>query len=171
MSITLSTTYKEVLPAKIVELIDNLVDDGNDLEDLLTTLDYFGEEYYENFEEIVECLNDTGVCYTYTDLYDFVKEHGVDNLEHFEKYSELLDNYDSAAVDAFISLYNMSDLKQFEDVYRGYFSNVRDFVEDYIESMGETIPCWICVDHEATWESSLRFDYNEENGYYFDSNW
>jgi hypothetical protein len=26
------------------------------------------------------------------------------------------------------------------------------------------------VDYEATWNASLRFDYDEENGYYFRSN-
>jgi hypothetical protein len=48
---------------------------------------------------------------------------------------------------------------------------VDDFVENYIENIGETIPSWICVDYEATWNASLRFDYTEENGYYFRGNW
>jgi hypothetical protein len=29
------------------------------------------------------------------------------------------------------------------------------------------IPTWIVIDVEATWETALRFDYYEENGYYF----
>jgi regulator of RNase E activity RraB len=169
MAITLSTTYKTELPADLVEIIDELVEDGQNLEDLLIVVDYFGENYFENFEAILEVLEDTGA--SNSDLYDFVEEHGVDNLEYFEKYSELRDDYDPAAVDAFISLYDVSDLDNFEEVYEGQFDNVREFVENFLENTGEQIPSWLCIDYEATWNCSLRFDYNEENDYYFRSNW
>jgi hypothetical protein len=169
VSITLSTTYKETLPAEIVAIVDNLVEDGYDLEDVLIVLDYFGEEYYENLVSIFEMLEDTGA--SKSDLYDYVEEQGIDELEYFDKYQEMMDNYDEGAVKAFLELYSVSDLHAFGDVYRGYFDNVRDFVEDYIENMGETIPSWISIDYEGTWESTLRFDYDEEDGYYFDKNW
>lgn len=169
MSITLTTTYKTELPAKIVEIIDNLVEDGEELVNVLTTYDYFGSDYAENLEKIIECLNDTDG--ERSELYDFVDEHGVDNLQYYEKYRELRDDYDHAAVDAFISLYDVSDLENFEDSYEGYYSDVRDLVEELMNNMGEEIPSWLCIDYSATWNCSLRFDYNEENGYYFRSNW
>jgi hypothetical protein len=169
MSITLSTTYKETLPAEIVAIVDNLVEDGYDLEDVLIVLDYFGEENYENLVSIFEMLEDTGA--SKSDLYDYIEEQGIDELEYFDKYQEMMDNYDEGAVKAFLEMYSVSDLHAFGDVYRGYFDNVRDFVEDYLENMGENIPSWISIDYEGTWESTLRFDYDEEDGYYFDKNW
>jgi hypothetical protein len=169
MSITLTANYKETLPSEIVEIIDNLVEDGRDLEEVLSVYDYFGEEYAKNLEAILEVLENTDA--SKSDLYDFIEEHSINDLEYFEKYSELRDDYDSAAVDAFISLYSLDDLKHFEDVYEGQFNSVEDFVVQFLENSGENIPSWLCIDYEATWNCSLRHDYCEENDYYFQSNW
>jgi hypothetical protein len=165
--ITLSTTYKTELPADLVEIIDELVEDGQNLEDLLIVVDYFGEQYYENFEAILEVLEDTGA--SNSDLYDFVEEHGVDNLEYFEKYSVLRDDYDPGAVDAFIALNNVSDLEHFEEAYEGQFDRVRDFVEYYMETYGIEIPFWISIDYENTFHN-LSEDFVEEDDYYFKRN-
>jgi hypothetical protein len=114
-------------------------------------------------------LEDTGA--SKSDLYDYIEEQGIDELEFFDKYQEMMDNYDEGAVKAFLSMYSVSDLHHFEDAYEGYFDRVEDFVENYMENMGENIPSWISIDYEATWNASLRFDYDEEDGYYFRSNW
>jgi hypothetical protein len=169
VSITLSTTYKETLPAEIVVIVDNLVEDGYDLEDILTTLDYFGADYYENLEQILEVLEDTGA--SKSDLYDYIEEQGIDELEFFDKYQELMDNCDEDAVKAFLSMYSVRDLHAFEEAYEGYFDDVEAFVDNFMENSGEEIPTWVVVDYEATWNYSLRHDYDEENGYYFRSNW
>ena len=169
MSITLSTNYKETLPAEIVAIVDNLVENGYDLEDILITLDYFGAYYYENLVSIFEILEDTGA--SKSDLYDYLEEQGIDELGYFEQYQEVMSNYDENAVNAFLSLYSVSDLHAFEEAYEGHYDRVEDFVENYLEMLGENIPSWIVVDYEATWNASLRFDYNEEDGYYFRSNW
>jgi hypothetical protein len=169
MSITLSTNYKETLPAEIVAIVDNLVENGYDLEDILITLDYFGAYYYENLVSIFEILEDTGA--SKSDLYDYLEEQGIGELEFFDKYQEMMENYDEGAVKAFLSLYSVIDLHAFEEAYEGHYDRVEDFVENYLEMLGENIPSWIVVDYEATWNASLRFDYNEEDGYYFRSNW
>jgi hypothetical protein len=167
MAITLSTTYKETLTPEIVEIVDNLVEDGYDLENVLIVLDYFGEEYYEHFEQIFEILEDTGA--DNEELYDYLQEFDIDDLEYFPKYQELNKNYDENAVKAFLELHCPSDLERFEDVYRGYFDNVREFVEHYMELHDIEIPSTISIDYEGTWESNLRFDFEEEDGYYFDN--
>jgi hypothetical protein len=169
LSITLSTTYKETLPTEIVAIVDEMVEDGYDLEDILLTLDYFGEEYYENLVSIFEMLEDTGA--SKSDLYDYIEEQGIDELEYFEKYQEVMDDYDEGAVKAFLEMYSVSDLHAFEDAYEGQFDDVEAFVDNFMENSGEEIPTWVVVDYEATWNYSLRHDYNEENGYYFRSNW
>jgi hypothetical protein len=169
MSITLTANYKETLTPEIVAIVDDLVENDYDLEEVLTVLDYFGEQYSEHLEAILEMLEDTGA--SKSDLYDYLEEQGVDELEFFDKYQELNENYDEGAVKAFLSMYSVSDLHHFEECYEGEFDRVEDFVENYLENLGEEIPSWIVVDYEATWNASLRFDYDEENGYYFRSNW
>jgi hypothetical protein len=169
MSIPLTANYKETLPSEIVEIIDNLVEDGRDLEEVLSVYDYFGEEYAKNLEVILEVLENTDA--SKSDLYDFIEEHGVENLEYFEKYKELRDDHDPAAVDVFISLYSLDDLTHFEDVYEGQFNSVEDFVVQFLENRDENIPSWLCIDYEATWNCFLRYYYCEENDYYFQSNW
>jgi hypothetical protein len=37
----------------------------------------------------------------------------------------------------------------------------RDFVEDLMEQLGESVPDYVVVDHEATWNSALSYDYTE----------
>jgi hypothetical protein len=169
MSITLSTNYKETVAPEIVTIVDELVEDGYDLEEVLSVLDYFGEKYQENLKEIFEELENTGALKE--ELYDYIEEQGVDELGYFEQYQEVMSNYDENAVTAFLSMYSVSDLHAFEESYEGQFDNVRDFVEYILDTVGEEIPSWITVDYEATWNASLRFDYNEEDGYYFRSNW
>jgi len=169
MSITLSSNYKETVAPEIVTIVDELVEDGYELEEVLSVLDYFGEEYQENLKEIFEELENTGALKE--ELYDYLEEQGIDELGYFEQYQEVMSNYDENAVNAFLSLYSVSDLHAFEESYEGHYDDVRDFVENYLEMLGENIPSWIVVDYEATWNASLRFDYNEEDGYYFRSNW
>jgi hypothetical protein len=169
MSITLSDNYTEVLAPEIVAIVDELVEDGYELEEVLSVLDYFSEEYQNNLREIFEELENTDA--SKSDLYDYLEEQGVDELGYFEQYQEVMSNYDENAVTAFLSLYSVSDLHAFEEAYEGHYDDVRDFVENYLEMLGENIPSWIVVDYEATWNASLRFDYNEEDGYYFRSNW
>jgi len=169
MSVTLTANYKETLTPEIVAIVDDLVENDYDLEEVLTVLDYFGEEYQENLEQILEVLEDTGA--SKSDLYDYLEEQGVDELEYFDKYQELMENYDEDAVKAFLSLYSISDLHAFEECYEGHYDDVEAFVDNFMENSGEEIPTWIVIDYEATWNYSLRHDYNEENGYYFRSNW
>jgi hypothetical protein len=165
MAITLTDNYKEVLAPEIVEIIDNLVDNGYELSDVLDTLDYFGEEYYEHFEQIFEMLEDTGA--DNEELYDFVEAFSVDDLKYFEDYKSAVDDYNEDAVKAYVDCCGIECVAGFEDAYEGEFDNVEAFVSYFMENTGEEIPSWIIVDYEATWNYSLRYDYYEENGFYF----
>ena len=128
-------------------------------------VDYFGEEFSEILESIIDMENDTGA--GKSEVYDFIQEHGIINLEHFDEYWRLLDNNVQEAIDAFISLYGVNQLDNFDDYYYGEFRDVREFVEHILEAYGTEIPSWVEVDYDATWECSLRHDFDEENGYYF----
>ena len=165
MSITLTDNYKETLAPSTVMIVDELVENGYELEEVLVFVDYFGEEFSEVLESIIDMENDTGA--GKSEVYDFIQEHGINNLEHFAEYWRLLDDNEQEAIDAFISLYDVSELNNFDDYYYGEFRDVREFVEHTLEMEGTEIPSWVEVDYDATWECSLRFDYDEENGYYF----
>jgi hypothetical protein len=166
MSITFTTNYKEVLTPEIVEIVDNLVEDGYELSDVLDTLDYFGEEYQEHLKEIIECRDDNGV--DNSDLYDFIEEFSIDDLEYFTDYKSAVDDYNEDAVKAYIELCgSVSYVSGFGEAYEGEFDRVEDFVESILDTMGEEVPSWVVIDHEATWNHSLRHDYVEENGFYF----
>jgi hypothetical protein len=166
MSITLTANYKETLTPEIVEIVDNLVENDYELEEVLTVLDYFGEEYSEHLEAILECRDDN--CAENSDLYDFVTEFSIDDLEYFTDYYNLKENsYDKDAVDAYISCCGIESIAGFEEAYEGEFNDVEAFVEYILENSGDDIPSWVVIDHEATWNCSLRHDYFEENGFYF----
>jgi hypothetical protein len=165
MAITLSTTYKEPLTPEIVEIIDNLVEEGYDLENVLTVLDYFGEEYYEHFEQIFEMLEDTGA--DNEELYDFVEAFSVDDLQYFEDYKSAVNDYNEDAVKAYVECCGIECVAGFEEAYEGEFDDVEAFVDSILENSGDDIPSWVVIDHEATWNCSLRHDYYEENGFYF----
>lgn len=165
MSITLTANYKETLSAEIVEIVDNLVENGYDLEDVLETLDYFGEEYQDHLEQIIECRDDNDA--DNSDLYDFIEEFSVDDLKYFEDYHNAVENFNEDAVKAYVNCCGIECVAGFEEAYEGEYDRVEDFVDYILESMGDEIPSWVVIDHEATWNYSLRHDYFEENDFYF----
>jgi antirestriction protein len=73
-------------------------------------------------------------------------------------------------VDAFIELYDEDSLSDFEEAYVGEYNSEAEFAEQYYDMCGDgKIPSWIVVDWDATWNSSLRFDFDEQDGYFFRS--
>ena len=166
MAITLTANYKETLSPEIIEIIDTMVEDGYDLEELLTIVDYFGEDYQENLEEIMSVLEDTGA--NNSERFDYLEEWGSDNLEYFTKYWTLLDDHNEGAIEAFCHIWGPCELENFEESYQGYHDSNADFAEHICEDLMDTnMPSWIVIDWDATWECSLRYDYSEHDGHYF----
>jgi len=62
---------------------------------------------------------------------------------------------------------NIGNFDDFEEAYQGEFDSEAHFTEETIASMGENIPSYIVIDYQATWDSMLRFDYWEEDNYFF----
>ena len=54
-----------------------------------------------------------------------------------------------------------------EEMYEGEYSTDAAFAEDYYEKLGVDIHWALVIDWEATYESSLRFDYGSANDHYF----
>ena len=165
MAITLTSNYKEVLQSETVEFIDNLVEEGYDLEDILLFVDDYSEENIESYEEYEDALNSTNA--SKVEMFDYLEKHEFSALEYAEKYFELAEDYSEAAVNAFIELYSIDDLEHFEESYQGSYGDVADFVENILEGYDLNVPNWLCIDYRETWESSLRFDYSEQDGFFF----
>lgn len=160
MAATSASNYKEIFPEDTVTIIESLKEDY-ELTEILEVLDVFGDDWAQEHLETILDIEDKDA------LYEFLQEYGNTSLEYYEKFVELCDDYDEGAVKAYIEAVGIDCLYEFEEAYEGYFSTVRDFVEENLESHEVEIPSWLVLDYEATWNSSLRHDYIEENGYYF----
>lgn len=165
MAITLTSNYKEVLQSETVSFIDNLVEDGYELEDILLFVDDYNEENIEVYEKYFDALNSTNA--TKTEMFEYLEKHEFSALEYAEKYFELAEDYSEAAVDAFIELYGIDNLRYFEESYEGCYDDVEDFVVYHLDGMDVQIPSWVSVDYRETWRCSLQHDYSEQDGYFF----
>ena len=160
MAATSASNYKEIFPEDTVTIIEELKEDY-ELTEILEVLDTFGDDWAQEHLETILNIEDKDA------LYEFLQEYGNTSLEYYEKFVELCNDYDEDAVKAYIECVGIDYLYEFEEAYCGHFSNVREFVEDYLESTGTEIPSWLSVDYEKTWYSAFRHDYIEEKGYYF----
>jgi hypothetical protein len=166
MSITLTANYKETLAPEVIEIVDELIENGQELPNLLEILDYFGEEYQENLEEIVRALDETGA--KKSELQEFIDAFSIDDLEHFEQYNALAADFPTEAIEAFCYIWGLCDLQHFEDSYQGAWDDEAEFAEHICEDLlDHNVPSWIVIDWQATWDSSLRYDYSERDGFYF----
>ena len=87
-----------------------------------------------------------------------------------ETINELLEDYDAAAIEAFIELYGEENVGHFEDSYQGEFESGAHFAESMVEDCyALDIPGFVVIDWEATWDQ-LYYDYSIEDGYVFCDN-
>jgi len=88
-----------------------------------------------------------------------------DDEEQEEKFLELCESYPQKAVEVYYE--NIGNFDDFEEAYEGEFDSEAHFTEEMIANMGENIPSWIVIDYQQTYDSALRFDYWNEEGYFF----
>jgi hypothetical protein len=92
--------------------------------------------------------------------------------EYQEKYSELCDCYGKDAVDAFLEIWEESDLDGFKDSYQGRYDSEADFAEQTtIDCYGLDVPSYVVIDWQATWDQGLRYDYEFADGFVFANAW
>ena len=98
------------------------------------------------------------------------------NDELIQKYpeqkdilEELLEDYDSEAIEEFIEYFGEGNLESFDDAYQGEMSGA-EFAEQLVtDCYCLDIPAFVSIDWEDTWEN-LRYDYTELSGYIFAQN-
>ena len=87
--------------------------------------------------------------------------------EELETLKELLEDYSTDAVRAFIECFGGISLEGFQDSYQGEMSEA-DFAQQFTEDCyGVDVPTFVEVDWQATWENLERYDYSEQDGFIF----
>ena len=96
----------------------------------------------------------------------------TEDPEMSDTEAELREIYGEDAVDAFIEIWSVDDLKYFDDAYCGEFESGAKFAEDLVTgNFGiDDLPTFVAIDWNETW-NNLRYDYHEENGFIFNANW
>ena len=91
--------------------------------------------------------------------------------EYQELYEKLCENHHEEAIEAFLTIWEESDLHGFEDAYVGCYESEKDFAEQYTtDCYGLDVPSFVVIDWQATWDQ-LSYDYEFVNGYVFVNAW
>lgn len=56
---------------------------------------------------------------------------------------------------------------QLEEAFYGEYDSEAQFAMEFFESTHDSLPDWVVVDWEATYASNLRFDFVNQNGFFF----
>ena len=184
---TLTTTAVPIeiaaeLSQKALDKITVLLEDGHtyNLESILKFLAEFSSDnflaYYEDYEKFFPATQnfiiDNADSYALEDMIEFIAEHSeadfINFYDDYVIYAEKLGRDGYEILDAFVSLMGgFHDIDKAEEMYRGEYRSDAAFAEDYYEQIGADIPDYLVVDWDATWNSSLTYDYSEDNGHYF----
>ena len=108
--------------------------------------------------------------YDLDDALKFIDEHNEsDFVAYYDEYIRVGEILGYDVVDAFIEYHGgVSYVEHVEDAYRGVYSSEAEFAEEYYSDIGE-VDAFLVVDWEATWKSSLYYDFDFVNGYVFSS--
>ena len=109
---------------------------------------------------------------TEDDVDAFCEAYGLTEIDNYSDYADIVNDYSQEVVDAFCSIHGVDYIKYFQECYQGIYSSEAEFTEQYMISMGNDFPCYVIIDWQATWDQSLRYDYDfdDETGAVFASN-
>ena len=118
-------------------------------------------------EKIDEFLEDN---YALDDMLEFIDNRSEnDFVSFYEEYVTQGEDIGYDVVDAFIEYHGISYVEHVRDAYRGRYDSGAEFAEEYYNDVYGDVPSFLVVDWEATWEQSLRYDFDFVDGYLFDS--
>ena len=108
-------------------------------------------------EKIDELLEEN---YALDDMLEFIDEHNEDDfVAYYEEYVRCGEAIGYEAVDALIEA--MGDVSYVEDCderYQGHYHNEAEFTEEFYSELYD-VPSALVIDWQATWDSSLRYDF------------
>ena len=90
----------------------------------------------------------------------FIDEYNEDDFcNHYEEYVRCGEAIGYEAVDALIEeMGDMSYIDCCDERYRGCYHNEAEFAEEYYSELYD-VPSALVIDWEATWDTSLRYDF------------
>ena len=105
---------------------------------------------------------------------EFIENHGeTEFLTYYEKYEELVREYDQNLIDEFAEHYDVDTIEHFDEMYQGQYDSGAEFAEQLAIDCGmvSTGISWVEIDWEKSWDN-LSYDYTEiGNGYIFCDNY
>ena len=123
-------------------------------------------------------LDDYNLLYNwdYNEMCRFIENHGeTEFLTYYEKYEELVREYDRNLIDEFAEHYDIDTIEHFDEMYQGQYDSGAEFAEMIASDCGyvsRDMPSWIEIDWQKTWDNALSYDYTEiGNGYIFNDNY
>jgi antirestriction protein len=109
--------------------------------------------------------------YFIDDILQFVDEHSEEDLiAYYESYVEQGEDLGYDVVDAFVDYHGLDSVESCREAYRGHYDSEADFAEEYYNDVYGDVPSILVVDWQATWDQSLRYDFDFVKGFVFDSN-
>ena len=96
---------------------------------------------------------------------EFIENHGEDYfLTYYEKYEELVREYDQNLIDEFAEHYDVDTIEHFDEMYQGQYDSGAEFAEMIASDCGyisRDMPSWIEIDWQKTWDNALSYDYTQ----------
>lgn len=121
--------------------------------------------------DITEMVNENG--YPLSDIEEFVENYGADAYSkgYYVAWCELTeDGHDNDAIEAFVDEFGIQEIERFEDAYYGEYGSENEFAEQYTtDCYTLSMPEWVVVDWQATWDTELSDSFTYNNGYVFNS--
>lgn len=106
----------------------------------------------------------------YDSVDEFCEEFGIRNLGFYSDFADAIADYDSGAVMAFVDNYGICEISDFANAYVGHYNSESEFAEEYLSDCGDSIPHYVIVDWQSTWDYGLRYDFTFDDGYVFRDN-
>jgi hypothetical protein len=108
-------------------------------------------------EKIDELIDEN---YALDDMLEFIDTYNEnDFVSYYEEYCRCGEAIGYDAVDALIGEMGcVSDIEGCDDRFRGWYESEADFAEEYYSDLHD-VPCALVVDWQATYDSSLRYDF------------
>jgi hypothetical protein len=102
--------------------------------------------------------------YALDDMLEFIDAHSEDDFcNYYEEYVRCGEAIGYEAVDALIEeMGDMSYIECCDERYRGCYDNEADFAEEFYNDISD-VPSALVIDWEATWDTSLRYDFTSCN--------
>lgn len=118
----------------------------------------------ETVEKIEELLEEN---YALDDMLEFIDQRNENwFVNYYEEYCRCGEAIGYDAVDALIDeMGTIDDIEGCDDRFRGWYESEADFAEQFYDELYD-VPCALVVDWQATYDTSLRYDFTCcEKGY------